>query len=156
MEPVKELLNSWGIISPPEFFSGIGVCILVALLAVSAAFRLFFIRGYEKEEPGWKHWFRGVLGCCCCCAGLVMTFTIPLFYTPADVPDAALAVMMAGVIVAAPGLLLLLASVLPNIKVLLKPGGGAEKQWARKFIYILPLSVLFPLFLRLYQMSGVH
>jgi hypothetical protein len=156
MEPVRNLMKSWGIINPAEFFFGLGVCILVPLLAVSAAFRLFFLRGCEHPGTGWRQWFRGVLGCCLCSAGLVLVFTPPLFHAPDVVPDGALALMLAGVAMAAPGLLVLLTAVLPGMRSLRKPGGGGEKPWARTLIYLLPLGTLFPLFARLYGYLGIH
>jgi hypothetical protein len=156
MESIKEILESWGIISPPEFFTGIGICIAVPLLIVSAAFRLFFMKLGEVEGYGWKQGVWGVLGCSACSTGLLMVFIPPIFFTPSEVPDLILGVMAVGDLLAIPGLLLLVASVLLGIRSLLHPRGNREISWGRRFVFYVPLIMLFSNIVRLYQVLGVH
>ena len=156
MQMIKDMLASWGIISPPEFFFGIGVCIGIVLLAISIVFRVFFFAEKSAFGRGWRYDLVGILACSCSIAGLVAVFTVPLFFAPSLVPDWCLACMAIGTLVGLPGLLTLLVSVLLDVRSLVRPRGDGEIHWARGFIFYVPFCLILPGLLHLYRLFGVR
>ena len=156
MQPIKDILHSWNIISPPEFFFGIAICIGIPLLLVSVVFKVFFIKDGSSTGRGWRCDFIGLFACVCSTSGLAAVFAVPLFFTPGNVPDWSLATMAIGAIVGLLGLLALIAATVLDLRSLLKPRGEQEIQWARNFIFYVPLFLVFVNLVRLYRLFNVR
>jgi hypothetical protein len=156
MTEIGEILRSWGIINPAEFFFGIGICIGVPLLVVSGAFGILFLRVGTIDGRGWRLDKLGVAGCLACCAGMLAVFIVPIFGPPDRIPTWAQAVMAIGTVVGAAGLATLLAAVFADLRCLFRPRGTGELRWARSLIWYLPLIALFAIMMRLYNFFGVR
>jgi hypothetical protein len=155
MQIIKGILHSWNIISPPEFFFGVGICIGIPLLLISVAFKVFFLKRGSSPGRGWRYDSIGLPACICSTCGLVAIFVVPLFSTPDNVPDWSLAIMALGTLVGLLGLLALIASVVLDIPSLLGPRGEQEIQWARNFVFYVPLCLILVNLVRLYVLFDV-
>jgi hypothetical protein len=157
MQAIRDALTSCGIAHPAEFFVGIGVCILVPLVAVSILFRALFMKTGEMDEgPGWRYAILGVVGCGSCTAGLLAAAVVPVFWPPDEVPDAGIAVMCVGDVIALAGLMVLLASTVLDVRALRRPRTRGEVSWARAFISYAPISIFLTGVVAAYELADVH
>jgi hypothetical protein len=155
MQTIKDILHSWNIISPLEFFFGIAICIGIPLLLVSVAFKVFFLKNGSSQGRGWRYASIGVFACIFSTCGLVAVFAVPIFSAPDEVADWSLAIMTLGTLVGLLGLFALIVSVVLDIPSLLKPRGEQEVQWARNFIFLVPPCVGLAIFVQLYTLFDV-
>ena len=156
MTAICDIIRSWGIANPAELFFGIGVCVGLPLLATAVAFRALFTKDGVSEGRGWRFDRIGVAGCLAASGGLLAVITVPIFYPPSKVPMGFLTTMLTGTVLGASGLVILLISVLLDLGGLRRPRGETEVRWARPLIFYLPLHIIFPNLIRLYQLFDVH
>lgn len=156
MNSIVLWLKGMGIINPSEFFFGIGICIGLPLLTISAVFRIFLHPFDAPGGVGWKHAGLGAVSCVVCCAGLLCVAFVPCLYRPAQVPNWGIWLMLCGDSVAFVGLSTLLTIVIISWRELRQPMGVNERPLCRKLVFALPLCILLPVVVRIYRFLGVH
>ncbi len=154
MQVIRLFLDGWGILSPAEFYFGIGICIAAVLLLATALIALSALR---SGPPAAGRRFPVVVFAfsAMATAGLLLMAAVPCFFPPDETPEVAWGAMAVGDLVAFVSVLGLLSTLAFLHRAWLAGPGVGESIQLRLWTFLVPLFALVAV-VRAYQLVGVH